>query len=368
MVALDHLRGAAAGRDALDHVRVERALGQERRALELRRLAVEDVDEEPPDGLALVLRVGDPGQGAQEKLSRINVDQRDVVVIPEEGDDLVGLVQPHQAGVDEDAGELLADGLVNQHRGHRAIDAAGKAADHAALAHLGADALDGLVLEPGHGPVALQPGDLVGEVAVDQRPARGVRHLGVELHPIEPPRLVGDDGVGGARRGGDHLEAGRHGGDLVAVAHPHRLFVADVAEAGQQGRLPGDADLGAAELAGVAALHRPAQLRAHGHLAVAYPQHRHAQREDGGRRGRALGLVGAGRAAGEDHRLGGEALQHGRHFVVGVDLAVDPALAHPPGDQLGDLAAEIDDQHALVVGLRHGADVGENRAYVSPPP
>ena len=45
VVALDHRRGAAAGRDALDHVRIERALGQERRALDLGRLAVEDVDE-----------------------------------------------------------------------------------------------------------------------------------------------------------------------------------------------------------------------------------------------------------------------------------------------------------------------------------
>ena len=31
------------------------------------------------------------------------------------------------------------------------------------------------------------------------------------------------------------------------------------------------------------------------------------------------------------------------------DLAIDPLLAHPPGDQLGDLRAEIDDEN-LVVG------------------
>ena len=41
--------------------------------------------------------------------------------------------------VDEDAGELLADRFVDQHRGDRRIDAAGQPADHAALADLLAD-------------------------------------------------------------------------------------------------------------------------------------------------------------------------------------------------------------------------------------
>ena len=45
-----------------------------------------------------------------------------------------------KAGVDEDAGQLLADRLVDQHGGHGGIDPAGQAADHLALAHLLADA------------------------------------------------------------------------------------------------------------------------------------------------------------------------------------------------------------------------------------
>ena len=39
------------------------------------------------------------------------------------------------------------------------------------------------------------------------------------------------------------------------------------------------------------------------------------------------------------------------HLVEGMDLAIDPALAHPAGDQLGHLAAEIDDQDAVMAGL-----------------
>jgi hypothetical protein len=33
-----------------------------------------------------------------------------------------------------------------------------------------------------------------------------------------------------------------------------------------------------------------------------------------------------------------------------VDLAIDAALADAPGDELRDLAAEVDDENAFVVG------------------
>ena len=33
--------------------------------------------------------------------------------------------------------------------------------------------------------------------------------------------------------------------------------------------------------------------------------------------------------------------------LEGMDLAVHPGLAHAPGDQLGDLGTEIDDQQAV---------------------
>ncbi len=55
---------------------------------------------------------------------------------------LLGLVQPHQAVVDEDAGQLLPHRPVDEQRRDRGVDAAGEAADHPPLADLGADRLD----------------------------------------------------------------------------------------------------------------------------------------------------------------------------------------------------------------------------------
>ena len=170
---------------------------------------------------------------------------------------------------------------------------------------------------------------------------------------------VGGDREGGVRRGADHREAGGERGDAVAVAHPD-LLAAGGEEAGEErvGGL-GGGDVGAAELGGVAGFDLAAELGHHGLLAVADAEDRDAEGEDLGRGARAAGVGDAGRAAGEDDGLraeGGE--EGGVDLLVGVDLAVDADLAQAAGDQLGDLAAEVDDEEALVVGVRHRLRIG----------
>src|SRR3546814_3548402 len=76
-------------------------------------------------------------------------------MIAEQADDVLALALAQQAVVDEDAGELLTNGFVDQHGSHGRIDAAGEAADHAALADLFANLRDGLVAETLHGPFAV---------------------------------------------------------------------------------------------------------------------------------------------------------------------------------------------------------------------
>ena len=86
-------------------------------AVDLGRVLLEDVDEEATDGLALFLGVGDAVELAQKELALVGVDQRDVVVVAEHGHDLLGLAQPQKAVVHEDAGQLVADRLVDQDGG-----------------------------------------------------------------------------------------------------------------------------------------------------------------------------------------------------------------------------------------------------------
>ena len=82
-----------------------------------------------------------------------------VVVLAEHGDDIGRLVLTHQAVVDEDAGQLVADCLMDQQGRNGRVDAAGQAADDCLVADLLADAVNGLLTIGGHRPVALDAGD-----------------------------------------------------------------------------------------------------------------------------------------------------------------------------------------------------------------
>ena len=159
-----------------------------------------------------MLRVGDARELVEEKLVGFDVHQRDVVGAAKQRHDLLGFAEPQQAVVDEHAGELIADRLVDQHRGDGEIDAAREAADHPALADLRADFLDRLVLEGAHGPVAGRAGDLAHEIAQQRRALRRVHDFEMELGGVELALLVGDDGDRRVRRGGDHAEARRAAG------------------------------------------------------------------------------------------------------------------------------------------------------------
>src|SRR3546814_15705797 len=107
------------------------------------------------------------------------MDVRDVVMVAEEADDLLGLAEAHQAVIDEDAGELIADRLVDQHRRDGAVDAAGKAANHLPLAHLLADLRDLGRAKHGHGPVAGKTTTMPSDTGEKTAPAGRAGEIGV---------------------------------------------------------------------------------------------------------------------------------------------------------------------------------------------
>ena len=176
----------------------------------------------------------------------------------------------------------------------------------------------------------------------------GVIDLRVVLHPVEAPLLVGNGHVGAGVRVGGEGEALGHLGHVVPVAHPGDALLRQAFEELAGGVviglglavLPGGVLVGLGDLA--------AQGVGHELAAIADAQHRHTQLKDGRiSLGRARLIDGVG-AAGEDEADGlhsAELLQRGR---VGLDLAIDAALAHPAGDELVVLAAEIQDNHGLM--------------------
>ena len=359
----------------LDHVRVERALDEEAHVAQVVRpesaradsgLAADDSFpasssktrmNSSPDDRALLLGLRHAGEAGEEPLAGVDVDERHVEVVAERLDDLLGLVLPQEAVVDEHARELVAHRLVDEKGRDGRVDATREAADHALGAHLRPDALD-LLLDHGcGGPGRGHPGDVVEEALEDPLALGRVHDLGVELDAVEP--LLGvleRRDRRRLRRGGD-ARPGRRGGHGVAVAHPDDLLGREIVEERPRAvqldvRLPVLGDVvrldGAAELAG------------HELHAVADAERRDAEAEDRrvGER-RALG-VDRGGAAGQDQRR-----RIARAKLVGAEpvrdeLGVDARLAHPSRDQLAVLAAEVEDEHGPVLGGGLGRREGDD--------
>ena len=92
-----------------------------------------------------------PARALRNLSSRLDDVQIGLEMAGELADDrfLLGLAQ--QSVIDQDAGNLRADGLGQQRGDDRRIDAAGKPADHPAVAHPAADGVDrfaGKVAQP----------------------------------------------------------------------------------------------------------------------------------------------------------------------------------------------------------------------------
>ena len=100
--------------------------------------------------------------------------------------DLLALVQAQQPGVDEDAGELVADRAMHERRRDRRVDAAGQSADHLRVADELADLLD--LARRRTRPAsnsASRLADVEQEVRDDLAAARRVRDFGMELHAVD---------------------------------------------------------------------------------------------------------------------------------------------------------------------------------------
>ena len=127
------------------------------------RFFVEHLHEQAADDLALLLGIGFAAQRVEEARFGIDADDLHAEVVGEDLHDLVAFVEAHEAVIDEHAGQLVADGLVQQRGDHRGIDAAGKAEQHLALAHLRAHARDGVFDDVADAPQRLAAADLAHE-------------------------------------------------------------------------------------------------------------------------------------------------------------------------------------------------------------
>ena len=128
-----------------------------------------------------------PDSASQEGVRGVDGDQVGAGGGHEIALHLRALAGTQQPVVDEDTGQLVADGALHQCGGHRRVHAAGQPADRVPVADLGAHLLDQRIGDVGGRPVRAEPGEVVQEPAEHLLPVRGVHDLRVVLHPGQAP-------------------------------------------------------------------------------------------------------------------------------------------------------------------------------------
>src|ERR1035441_1599220 len=131
------------------------------------------------------------------------------------------LSSAQQAIIDENAGELTTNGLVQQCRSDARIHAAAQTQDHLLIAKLGADGLHRLVSIVAHRPTLAAAADAVDEAGEDLAPMRRVHHLRVKLQAEHPGGPVLDGCVSGVFSDGDRFEASRQLRQSVPMGIPN---------------------------------------------------------------------------------------------------------------------------------------------------
>ncbi|OPZ13490.1 MAG: hypothetical protein BWZ07_00479 [Alphaproteobacteria bacterium ADurb.BinA280] len=257
------------------------------------RLFLENLDEQIADNLALGFRIGDPLQGTEITLGGIDANDLDAHVLGEHRHDLIAFLPAQQAGIDEDAGQLRADGLVQQCGNHRGIHAAGQSQDDLLLTDLRAYASDLVVDNVAGGPQGSAATDVHHKATQQCAALTCVGDFGVELHAIPAALIIREGGDGNTVGDGGHGEAAGNHGNVVTVTHPDiqmRHHAVVVAQAMQQAIFGDHRDLGVAEFALIRRFGVTTQLFRHGLHAIADTEQWHACVKYRLRRGRCIWL------------------------------------------------------------------------------
>ena len=107
---------------------------------------------------------------AEELFGGVDVDHLGVQAAGEHVHHHLAFVRAQQAMVDEHAGELVADGAMDQRGGHGGVHAAGQAEDHFLVADLLADHGHGLGDVVAHDPVGARAGNASTKRSISSRP------------------------------------------------------------------------------------------------------------------------------------------------------------------------------------------------------
>ena len=185
VVTFDGMRLLVLGATRFDYIGVDRPLGQPLCPGQLLRFGLKHLHELATDDLALLLRIRHTLEVAEELFRRVDMNNLRMQPSREHLHDHLAFIQPQQAVIDKYAGQLVADGAMDECCSDRRIDAAGKAQNDLFVTHLLTNAFDGFSDIVGHIPVMTTTADVVHEATDHLLALDRVRNLWVELNAIE---------------------------------------------------------------------------------------------------------------------------------------------------------------------------------------
>ena len=194
---------------------------------------LEDPDEFLADGLALGFGVGDTGEPSKEAVASVDTNEVHAESFFVNFFDGGGLIFTHEAVVHEDAGEAVADGLVDQEGGDGRIHSAGESADGTAIADLILDLLNGQVHEVFQLPGAFHLADIEKEIFEKGLALFEMAMFWMGLNCIDLPVLIDKGGDFALVSVGNDLKARAGVGHLIVMVHINGdLFAQALVEAG----------------------------------------------------------------------------------------------------------------------------------------
>ena len=140
---------------------------------------------------------------------------------------------------------------------------------------------------------------------------------------------------------------------MVAVAHPYGTFAVEKKPVKERSGLTQSMQIGVSEFTFSGRYNLAAKVTTHQLHTVAYAQHRNTQLKQflGNRRGSFF--IHRFRPAGENNSAWIKSTDSINAHIKCTQFTKDMSLAHPPGNKLGILGTEIQDQDFFTMNIIH---------------
>ena len=230
VMRFDH--GAAVPGSAFNHVRIDRALGEEIHSTDFFCLFLKYIHKLRADDLSLHLRIRHAGQLDVEALLRVHTDkvQFKVSFRTEDRFHLIAFIFAQKTMIHKDTGKLFAHCPCEQCCRDRRVHTAGEAEQDPAAANLPAQRRNSFIHKGIDLPVSRTFADIKSKMPQHRHAFHRVHDLRMKLRQVQTARSIFRRRHRAVRRVSRNVKPLRECGDIVCVTHKTDRFRIDISQ------------------------------------------------------------------------------------------------------------------------------------------